>query len=109
MADEQCAIDLKVVIEGIDDFAFHFIVKVNDDITAKNDLRFINTPQLLFVAKIYLPKRNEVLQFGLDLVYTVLFNEVGVYDGFWRGAQCILAVDATPCGSKYGSIRQSSN
>ena len=102
MADEQCAIDLQIVIEGIDDFALHFIVKVNNDITAKNDLRFINTLQLFFVAKIYLPKRNEVFQFGLDLVDVVLFNKVGVDNGFWRGAQCVLAVDATPCGSKYG-------
>ena len=43
MADEQCAVDFKVIIEGVYHLTLHFIVKIDDDVAAEYNLRLFNT------------------------------------------------------------------
>ena len=46
MPDKQRAVDFKVVVKCVDDLALHFIVKVDDNVAAENNLRFFNSLEL---------------------------------------------------------------
>ena len=54
-------------------FRFIFVVKVNDDIAAEDDLRFLHPPELFLVAQVDLPEGDEPLEHGIHLVEIAFF------------------------------------
>lgn len=67
MADEQRAAGFQIIVKGIDDLPLHFVVKVNDDIAAEYDLRFLHPPELSLSLKLICPKEMSRLSMGSTL------------------------------------------
>ena len=94
MPDKQSAVDFKVVVKGVDDLALHFIVKVDDNVAAENNLRFFNAFELFPVIEVNGPKGNERLQFRLDPVLRVFLDKVSVHNFLWGRAQGLIVVNS---------------
>ena len=102
MADEQRAAGFQIIVKGIDDLPLHFVVKVDDDVAAEYDLRFLHPPELFLVAQVDLPEGDEPLEHGVHFVKIAFLPEVGGDNFLGRGAQGVFIVHAAPGRGEHG-------
>ena len=101
MPDEQRAVEFQIVVKGVDDLTFHFVVKINNDVATKDDLGFLHPAQLFFVVQVDLTKGDHALQLWFDAVERAFLGKIRPGYFFGGGTQSVFVIDPAPGRSQH--------